>query len=259
MKCLLLDLPLELQYLVLDKCDPQSLANLLVVSHRANTLVKEALAYRVRSCVGLPRSMRDASDKLHSNLVLGLYSVDEDIRQAHWYDTNYIATNNLESFHYSFDGPYSSTPSTTCPSPALSLTSEPEEEDLTVHSKFTPEIAEDDVYYVCIDEDDDFGQIYITTRMKGSMVPLVKVAQRIHKEWCNEDEMFIHKRGLAFKLQVWCMPGEPQRNEWGGFYRTYAVKVTEITLNSAYMMNRMETVNSSTLIVNRLSSPMIVA
>lgn len=112
----LFSLPPEIQYEVLDSCSNRTLATALSVSHRINFLVKLVMANRMSKVCGLPTSSNCNASKSESatgQILLRAYS-PEDLSQAsaHWFDTEYVETNNRCEFNYAFNSPYSSSPST---------------------------------------------------------------------------------------------------------------------------------------------------
>lgn len=119
----LFDLPTEIQYLVLDSCSNKTLTQVLSVSRKVNSLVKDVMASRMSRACGLPASILENSNShshtpqqqqpgTYGQILLRAYS-PEDLSQtsANWFDTIYVETNNRSEFNYDFDRPYSSTPS----------------------------------------------------------------------------------------------------------------------------------------------------
>lgn len=106
-------LPPEIQYLVLDSCPNKSLARMLRVSRRTNSLVKQIMANRLSRVCGLPTSLDDTQSTSRGQILLRAYSPgDTSHTSVNWFDTEYVETNNQTRFHYHFSSPYSSHPST---------------------------------------------------------------------------------------------------------------------------------------------------
>lgn len=225
-------LPLEIQYTILGHCDSRTVCSLLAVCRGMNRLVEDMMSHKIQQFVG--RSAGEPKQSIGNNnrgVLIRVFTPDNELlnNRNYWLDTCYVCTARNQN---------------SCPSSSF----------VVGPSRVWRESgAEGYETLIEMSEDDEFTQIVLQIsigldRCQNLPLPVIRRAQRIHKNWNPCEDRIIHNKELTYRLRVDPIITGPRRNEFNELVHPFKVTISEIAFNTAYLLDRLDSVRDSSTI-----------
>lgn len=225
------ELPLEIQYTILEMCDFRTICSLMAVCQGMNTLTENMMAYKVRQLLG-PSYHEEDSDSPSSNrgILIRIFPPDNELlnNRNYWLDTSYLNTDTRNEFSI----PYSY---------------------FVVGSFQNTNLLQGYETFIEMSQDDEFVQIILQVSIALSNcenLPLqvIRKVQRIYKDWTPGENRLIKNKELTYSIRVENVGNQPRQNEFGEIVYPFKVIISQISFNTAYLLDRLDSVkNSSTI------------